>query len=132
MAGRSNYTVWQSNGIRLTCENNTRSDHLSYISRNVYWFYVGGLGLSCGCSYARASDDGIRCGHTGCIFPRLYELMLVAMEAEVRSGGFEAFKWEGTLPRRSAKAVERLHKMVGEALEEKLLPPLCDIVVGYI
>jgi hypothetical protein len=107
------------------------------MSRGVYWFYIGGLGLSCGCSYARAGDDGIRCGHTpyaigSFIFPRLYELMLVAMEEEVRGGGFEADKWEGTLPRRSAQAVERRQKAIGEALEEKILPPLCDIVVGYI
>jgi hypothetical protein len=105
---------------------------------------VGGLGLSCGCSYARAGDDGIRCGHqhhqpnqlpllaTSFIFPRLFNLLLVAMEEEVRGGGFEADKWEGTLPRLSARAVEKRQRMIGEALEEMLLPPLCFIIIRYI
>jgi len=109
-----------------------RPDHLSYISRGVYWFYIGGLGLSCGCSYGRADDEAIKCDHVWSIYPRFHALMVAAMDIEVDRGIFEANKWAPTFPRRAARAEARRRAVIYAALDGKILPPLCEIVVGLI
>lgn len=126
------YTVWHVNGIRATCENNMWSNHLCYVSRGVYCFYIGGLGLSCGCSYGKADDEAIRCDHVWPIYPRSHASMVAAMEAEVKSGTYEAYKWAPTFPQRAARAEARRRAVVVAALEGKLLAPLCAVVMGYM
>jgi hypothetical protein len=131
MVGRRNYTAWKNYMIRTYCENSMYAEHLTYISRGVYWVYIGGLSLSCGCSYGRAYDEDIRCDHVRHIYPMLHESMIVAMEAEARAGTFCSAMWAPTFPRRAAEARARRRAMIDGVLWGKLLPPLCDIVADY-